>query len=95
MLHPPSEGPQLGIQPIGSMCSEAVRVGAGELALLMSDPKGSLVGTANGLAGHPNPCGLAILNDLKELRVPCGSAGCSISPLGAWPLVDDMVTHLP
>ena len=50
---PPSEGPQLGIQPIGSMCSEAVRVGAGELALLMSDPKGSLVGTANGLAGHP------------------------------------------
>ena len=95
MFHPPTKGPGLGVQPVGGMCSNAVRVGAGELALLMSDPKGCLVGSANGLAWHPNPCGFAILQDLKELRVPCGAARCSISPLGAWFLVDDMVTHLP
>ena len=95
IFHLPTKCPELGVQPVGGMCSNAVRVGAGELTLLMSDPKGSLVGSANGLAWHPNPCGFAILQDLKELRVPCGSASCSISPLGAWFLVDDMVTHLP
>jgi len=95
MLNVPSEGPQFGVQPIGSMSSEAVRVCGGEWALWMSHTLRSLVCAANGLAGHPNPCGVAFVKDLHKLRVPCCSAGGSILPLGTRFVVEDMLTHFP
>lgn len=53
MLNVPSEGPQFGVR--------------GEWALWVSHTLRSLVCAANGLAGHPNPCGVAFVKDLHKL----------------------------
>ena len=94
MFHPPAEGPEFCIEPVGCMCSEAVGIGAGQWTLLVTGPFGLLVGATNGLSRHSNPFGVTILENLEELWVPCGSTVCSICPLGTRLLVDDVVAHL-
>ena len=94
MFHPPAEGPEFCIEPVGCMCSEAVGISAGQWTLLVAGPFGSLVGATNGLSRHPNPFGVTILENLKELGVPCSPTVCSICPLRTRLLVDDVVAHL-
>ena len=79
MFHPPAEGPEFCIEPVGCMCSEAVGISAGQWTLLVAGPFGSLVGATNGLSRHPNPFGVTIwwhiclVGILGEITWSCSS----------------------
>lgn len=95
VLNIPSECPEFGVQPIGSMGSQAIWICTGEWTLWMAHGLGPLVCAANGLTWHPNPLGVAIVQDLHKLGMPCCSACDTICPLWARFVVQDVLTHVP